>query len=127
MKTKTIRQTATFTASAVDVYDALMNAMKHVAFTGADASIEKKVNGKFNMYGRYCDGHHPEWVKNQKMIQTWHFAKDGWPDDRFSTCTPVLNQTQLAFTQTDVPGAQSTRACAGSERLLPEGLERVFG
>ena len=43
MKTKTIRQTATFTASAVDVYDALMNAMKHVAFTGADASIEKRL------------------------------------------------------------------------------------
>ena len=41
MKTKNIKQTATFTAKAQDVYEALMDAKKHAAFTGANAKIDK--------------------------------------------------------------------------------------
>lgn len=107
MKTKNIKQTATFTAKAQDVYEALMDAKNHAAFTGANAKIDKKVNGKFSVYDGYCHGYNIELVKNEKIVQAWHFAEDGWPDDHFSICTFLLeqigNKTKLTFMQTGVP------------------------
>ena len=107
MKTKTIKQTATFDATAKEVFEALADSKKHSAFTGAAARIEKKVNGKFSSYDGYCHGYTMELDANKKIVQAWHFAEDGWPDDHFSICTFLLeqngNKTKLRFTQTDVP------------------------
>ena len=117
MKTKNIKQSATFTAKAQDVYEALMDAKKHAAFTGANAKIDKKVNGKFSVYDGYCHGYNIEFVKNEKIVQAWHFAEDGWPDDHFSTCTFLLeqigNKTKLTFMQTGVPEHKVTALTSG--------------
>jgi activator of HSP90 ATPase len=107
MKTKNIFQTATIKATAQEVYEALLDENKHAAFTGAEAIIGNKVKGKFSVYDGYCHGYNIELVKNEKIVQAWHFAEDGWPDEHFSTCTFLLeqigNETKLTFTQTDVP------------------------
>ena len=107
MKTKTIKQAETFEASAQEVYEALLDAKKHAAFTGSPATIDRKINGKFNVYGGYCHGYNIEFIKHEKIVQAWHFAEDGWPDEHFSICTFLLeqagNKTTLTFTQTDVP------------------------
>ena len=66
MKTKTITQTATFNATPQTVYEALLDSKKHAAFTGANAKIDKKVNGKFNVHDGYCHGYNIEFVKNEK-------------------------------------------------------------
>jgi len=107
MKTKTIKQTETFEASAQEVYEALLDAKKHAAFTGSPATIDRKINGKFNVYDGYCHGYNIELIKHEKIVQAWHFAEDGWPEEHFSICTFLLEQaehkTTLTFTQTDVP------------------------
>ncbi len=107
MKTGNIAQTATFDATAQEVYEALIEAKNHAAFTGANAKIDKKLNGKFSVYDGYCHGYNIELVPNQKIVQAWHFEEDGWPDDHFSICTFIMeetdNKTKLTFTQTDVP------------------------
>jgi activator of HSP90 ATPase len=107
MNTKEIKQTTTFEAEAQDVYEALMDGEKHAAFTGASASIDKNIKGKFSVYDGYCHGYNLELVKNEKIVQAWHFAEDGWPDDHFSICTFLLvqigNKTKMTFTQTGVP------------------------
>ena len=107
MKTKSIKQTATFDASPKDVYDLIMDEKKHAAFSGTKATMSAKVNGKFSVYDGYCTGHTIELVKGKKIVQAWHFAEDGWPDDHFSICTflfePQGDKTKLRFTQTGVP------------------------
>ncbi len=107
MNTKTIQQTLTFDTTAKHLYESLLHADKHAAFTEAEAIIDPKVNGKFSVYDGYCHGHNIELIPNKKIVQAWHFAEDGWPDDHYSICTFEFteqgNKTTLNFTQTGVP------------------------
>lgn len=107
MKTKSIRQTATFNASPEKIYNIFMDEKKHASFTGSKATLSTRLNGKFNVFDGYCRGFNIELIKGKKIVQAWHFAEDGWPDDHFSVCTFNLekdgNKTRLIFLQTDVP------------------------
>lgn len=108
MKTKTIKQTLTFNCSAHDIYDALMTSRKHAQFTGAAATISKKVGGKFSVYGDYATGKNLELIVDKKIVQTWR--ADDWPDGAESIATfemkKAKNRTKLIFTQTGVPDEQ---------------------
>ncbi len=105
MRTKTIKQTATFKASPHEIYELLMDSKKHSGFTQAPAKISKKVNGKFTTYGNYIDGVNLELVKDKKIVQSWHGSE--WPKDHYSKATFLLkknkNGTKLIFTQSNVP------------------------
>jgi activator of HSP90 ATPase len=107
MKTKSLRQTATFAASPEKVYQLIMDSKKHAAFTGSNATISTKVNGKFSVFDGYCHGYNIELIEGKKIVQAWHFAEEGWPDDHFSLCTfllePIGDKTKLTFLQTGVP------------------------
>jgi activator of HSP90 ATPase len=107
MKTKSIQQNINFNCTADKLYEALLQADKHAAFTEAEAIIDPKVNGKFSVYDGYCRGHIVELIPNEKIVQAWHFDEEGWPDDHYAVCTFAFiqqgNKTLLQFTQTDVP------------------------
>ena len=107
MKTISIRQTVTFTATPEKVYHLIMDPKKHAAFTGSEVIMSKKVNGRFRVFDGYCHGYNIELIEGKKIVQAWHFAEDGWPDDHFSTCTFLFeqagNKTKLIFRQTDIP------------------------
>lgn len=107
MKTKTINQTITFDATPGEVYDLIMDAKKHSAFTGSDVTMSTKIKGEFDAFDGYVHGYNIELVKGKKIVQAWHFAEDGWPDDHFSVCTfifaPSGDKTKLTFVQEGVP------------------------
>lgn len=107
MTTKTIRQTVTLPGSPAEVYELLMNARKHSAFTGSKVTTSKKINGKFSVFDGYCHGFNIQLVAGKKILQGWHFAEDGWPEDHFSICLFELKRvpkgTKLTFTQRAVP------------------------
>ena len=130
MDTKTIKQSVTFNASAEDVYEALLDDKKHAAFTGSAAFIDQGINGKFNVYDGYCHGYNIELVENEKIVQAWHFAEDGWPEDHFSICTFLLeqdgNKTKLIFTQTDVPEHKAEALTNGWKEYYWEPMQEYF-
>ena len=107
MKTKNIRQSVNFNASPEAVYELIMDSAKLAAFTGNAAKTSRKPNGKFHVFGGYCRGYNIELEPPKKIVQAWHFAEDGWPDDHFSVCTFTLaangKGTKLSFAQTGVP------------------------
>jgi len=107
MKTHTIKQTVTFNAAPKAVYDQLMNAKKHGAFTGSKVKMSNKVNGKFEIFDGYCHGHNIELKENKKIVQAWHFTEEGWPEDHLSICTFAFEKTtkgtKLTFTQSNIP------------------------
>ncbi|MFN8285756.1 MAG: SRPBCC family protein [Chitinophagales bacterium] len=107
MKTKSIKQTISFNAAPIEVYELLMNAKKHAAFTGSKAKMSTQPNGKFEVWDGYCHGYNIELEEGKKIVQAWHFAEDGWPDDHYSICTFVFQKapkgTKLSFTQTGIP------------------------
>ena len=108
METKTIKQSVTFKASPHDVYEALMDAKKHAAFTGGKATISRKVGGKFTVFDNYGTGVNKELEQDKKIVQTWR-AED-WPEGIFSEVTfaftAAAGGTKLTFTQTGVPADQ---------------------
>jgi len=107
MKTKSIKQTVTFDANAKEVYDLIMDANKHAAFSGTKVIMSNEPNGKFDVFDGYCHGYNIELIDGEKIVQAWHFAEDGWPDDHYSICTFLFEQqgdkTKLTFEQTGVP------------------------
>jgi activator of HSP90 ATPase len=107
MKTKTIRQTATFDASPQIIYNLIMDEKTHAAFTGSKASVSKEPNGKFSVFDGYCQGYNIELIEGKKIVQAWHFSEDGWPENHFSICNFEFKEegekTKLNFLQTNVP------------------------
>ena len=109
IKTKSLKQSRTFSASAKDVYDAIMDSKKHAKFTGAPAKISTKVGGKHEAHGGYCSGVNLELVPGKKIVQTWRGA--GWPEGHYSKITYSLasagkGRTKLSFTHTGIPASE---------------------
>jgi activator of HSP90 ATPase len=102
---KTIRQTATFKTSPHEVYEALMDAKKHMSFTEGKAKISREVGEKFSISDGEIQGKNLELAPDRKIVQAWRYSD--WPEGHFSTATFELEKTEkgtrLTFTQTDVP------------------------
>ncbi len=105
MKTRTIEQSANFRVSPHEVYEMLMDSRKHSKFTGAKASISRKVGGKFSVYGKYIQGINLELVPARRIVQAWRGSD--WPKGQYSIATFSLKRikggTRLVFTQIGVP------------------------
>lgn len=103
-----IRQTVTFKATPHEVYEALMDSRKHAQFTGAEASISRKVGGQISAYDGYITGANLELVPDQKIVQAWHAAD--WPEGHVSRVTfqltPAKDGARLTFTHSGVPAEQ---------------------
>lgn len=108
MTTKTIRQTVIFKASPHEVYEALMDPSKHAKFTGAKATVSRKVGGKFSAYDGYCHGINLQLLKDKKIVQSWRGSD--WPEGHFSkaafTFKAVKGGTRLTFIHTGMPDKQ---------------------
>jgi activator of HSP90 ATPase len=107
MHTGIIKQNIFFKASKQEVYNLLMDEKMHSSFTGSPVIMSSEINGKFDVFDGYCKGHNIELIKNEKIVQAWQFAEDGWDNDHYSICTFVFNEkdggTELSFTQEKIP------------------------
>jgi len=105
MKTKTLHQTISLKATPHDIYEALMDSIKHTDFSEAKAVISRDIGGKFTTFDGWASGKNIELVQDKKIVQTWRGAD--WPEDHYSTITFALKQkgkeTILDFTQTEIP------------------------
>ncbi|MGA8709643.1 MAG: SRPBCC domain-containing protein [Thermoplasmata archaeon] len=107
MKLRTIRQTVLLPGTPREVYDALMTTRGHMAFTGADARISRKVGGKFMAWGGYIHGKNLKLVPGKTIVQSWVPSDETWPKGheskvRFSLA-PTPRGTRVTFTQSGVP------------------------
>jgi activator of HSP90 ATPase len=105
LDTTTIRQTVTFKASPLEVYETIMDSEKHAALSGEDATISREVGGAFTAWGDHISGFNLALHPGQKIVQAWR-ARDWW-DDHYSIATFELSKvdsgTELRFTQVGVP------------------------
>ena len=108
MAGKLIKQKIKFTVPPGTVFELLMSAKLHAAFTGAGAKIDARVGGRFSTYDHYIEGQIVELDAGKKIIQTWR-ARD-WPDGHYSQATflfkKIASGTELTFTQSGVPAEQ---------------------
>ena len=110
LPTTTIKQSVLIPASPVEVYDAMVNARKHAAFTGAPAKSVNKVGGKFTAWDGYIVGKYLKLEPGKKIVEEW--STNDWPagyppsliELSFERANTV---TRLTMVQTEVPTAQA--------------------
>src|SRR5438046_1906630 len=88
MDIKTIEREVTFQVSPKEVFDSLMDAERHAAFTGAPAEIERRSGGRFSAYGGHCGGVTVDLKADERIVQAWRAAD--WPEGHFSLLTYAL-------------------------------------
>jgi activator of HSP90 ATPase len=112
---KSFRQTVLFKAAPAEVYEMLMDARKHAAFTGAKARIGREIGETFSVYDGYARGYNLDLVPNKLIVQSWRGSD--WPAGHFSKTVfeliPIKGGTKLRFAQTRVPDDQADPIKAG--------------
>jgi activator of HSP90 ATPase len=68
--------------TANKLYSAWLSSKEHTLFTGAEAKLSNKVNGKYTAWDEYISGKNVELVPGKKIIQTWRTTEfaDNAPD-----------------------------------------------
>jgi activator of HSP90 ATPase len=109
-RTTTIRQKEFIPAKPVEIYDALLNEQKHSAFTGARATCDRRVGGKFTAWDGYISGRNVKLENGRRIVQEWKTTE--WPDgckpSRLEfTFKPKGEGTVVTMVQKDVPSVQA--------------------
>lgn len=109
VKTRTLKQTVTFSAPPHVLYELLMDAKLHAQFTGGPATISRKVGGSFSVFDGYAVGNNLELVKDKKIVQSWR-ASD-WEKEIVSEVSFLFSPsphsgTLLKFTHSGIPAGQ---------------------
>lgn len=105
-KTTTIEQTVLFDASPAQVYDALVDAKRHSAFTGARATLAKKVGGKMTAWNGYISGEMLVLRPGKRIVQTW--KTETWPARQPESILDLRlgrkgKQTELTMVHSGIP------------------------
>ena len=100
-----IHQEIDFTASPERLYQALLDNKQFSAFSGQNATIDRKDGGTFTLFDGQITGRNIELVPNQRIVQAWR-ASD-WPEGVYSIAKFELQTngagTHLVFNQTGFP------------------------
>ncbi len=112
---KSIKQIVLFNAPTNVVYDLLMNAKKHSAFSGAPAKISNKIGGIVSCYGGYIEAINVELNPSKKIIQAWRGSD--WKAGDWSLIIYSLKnkgkKTELTFEQHGIPDEHVTHIRKG--------------
>ena len=104
----TIRQMVTFDAPPHEVFEALIDARKHAAFTGDTARIDRRVGGSFSVWGGYATGKTLRLEKDKVIVQTWRttgFAEGDADSEVMFQFSTKGEGTRLMFVHSGIPDA----------------------
>ena len=107
---KTIRQTIILAAQPAEVYDTLLKAGKHAAFTGAKATCSARIGGRFTAYDGYIFGKILELEEGRRILQEWQTTE--WPPDAPPSIVEFIIEkkgdgAKLTMVHTNVPAEQA--------------------
>lgn len=124
-----IRQKVLIPAGKRDVYDALLDAQVHAAFTGAAATCERWVGGKFTAWDGYIFGRNLILESGQRIVQEWKTTEwpKGFPPSILEfILKPKGRKTEVRLTQLHVPPSQAKQYQKGWKDFYWNPLKRYF-
>jgi activator of HSP90 ATPase len=106
-----------------------VDAKTHIAFTGADASFERREGGRFSAADGYITGKFLRLQNSRRIVQEWKTTE--WPADappsllelRF---VPRGNGTEIRMVQSQVPAEQAPRYKKGWAEHYWAPLKKYF-
>lgn len=129
MPTRTIKQSVLINATPVEVYDALVNAKKHRAFTGAKATSSNRVGGKFTAWDGYIAGKYLKLVPGRKIVEEWRTTDwpEGYPPSLIEFGFERDNKgMRLTMVQSQVPSAKAADYRTGWKSYYWDPLKKYF-
>ncbi len=123
-----IKQKIILKASPHELYEAILDPKIHSQFTGAKATNNRKIGGKFTAYDGYAFGKNVKLEKDKKIVQSW--STTDFPDT-FTEITFQFNKkgnkTELIFIQTGVPEKNYKEISDGWKEFYWKPLKKIFG
>jgi len=125
-----VEQDVTLPASAVEVFDALLDSTRHSTFTGARAEIDRRPGGKFSLYDGHLIGTILEIEPNRRIVEEWR-ATD-WPDGAWSRVEFRITALEegrgclLSLVQSGVPAERFDNISAGWQKYYWAKLADYF-
>jgi activator of HSP90 ATPase len=128
-ETETISQTEFIPAGPVEVYNALIDAKEHTAFTGSEATSDPRVGGKFTAWGGYIFGKNLNLEKGKRIVQEWKTTEwpAGYPPSIVEfTLSQVEHGTELSMIHQNVPAEQASSYRQGWIDFYWKPLKKYF-
>ncbi len=129
VKTTTIKQKTLIPAAPDEVYEALMDAKKHSAFTGSKATCDPKVGGKFTAWDGYISGRNLQLEKGKRIVQEW--STTDWPEayppsNLKLTFQKTKSGTEISMIHLDVPVEQADDLAEGWIEFYWKPMKEYF-
>ena len=127
--TKTIKQKEFIPAPPGEIYDALLNERTHSEFTGAKATCERYVGGKFSAWNGYITGTNVKLESARRIVQEWRTSE--WPDGFGPSLLefqfqPKEGGTEVRLVQSNVPAMQANFYKKGWAEFYWKPLRKYF-
>jgi activator of HSP90 ATPase len=126
--TNSIHQEISFKSNPQSVYDALVNATKFSAFSGAPAEFTKEAGGAVSCFGGMISGRFVELVPDKRIVQAWRAGN--WPEGVYSIIKielePQGSGTKLTLDQTGFPDDNREHLDAGWHKMYWEPLKKYL-
>jgi activator of HSP90 ATPase len=129
-KTKTIKRSELISGATPDqVYHALLNPKRHAEFTGAGATGNSRVGGKFTAFDGYIFGRHLELDPPGRIVQEWSTKE--WPSGSSPsriewTFIAKKSGTRLSMVQSNVPATQAESYKKGWVDFYFDPMKKYF-
>jgi len=130
VKMATIKQKEFIRAKPVEIYDAFLNDQKHTAFTGAKATCDRRVGGKFTAWDGYISGKNVKLENGRRIIQEWKTSEwpQGYPPSIIEFTFKQRGEgTEVKMVQSHVPATQASSYKQGWRDYYWAPLKKYFG
>ena len=130
LKTRTIKQKEFIPVEPGEVYDALLDEHRHSEFTGARATCDRRVGGKFTAWDGYIRGKNVKLENRRRIIQEWRTTE--WPKGYAPSIVelklkPKGAGTEVQLVQKNVPAVQAESYKKGWISFYWTPLKKYFG
>lgn len=129
LKTTTIKQKEFIPAKPTEIYDALLNEEKHSTFTGAKATCDRRVGGRFTAWDGYISGVNVKLENGRRIVQEWkttEWPKGALPSLLEFTFTEKGEGTEVRMIQKRVPALQAQSYSQGWIDYYWSPLKKYF-
>jgi uncharacterized protein YndB with AHSA1/START domain len=113
MKSLKIKVVLTVKAPCNDVFDAITNSKKIVAWSGQKAKVQLSICGKFEMFDGWVKGVVLSFIPNTLLVFTW--KPSDWSDDALPSIvtfnfSEVKGITRITLTHTGFPNPHEAQS-----------------
>ena len=111
---KTIQQTVKFPAPPEKLFDIFLDSKKHAAAVNSQASVSRKVGGRFRIFGGVLQGKNLAIVPKRMIVQVWRGSN--WTKSEGARPGAVAGSSWSTSSQTGItPGViEAGRIITGS-------------